>query len=67
MIVMLNLLIAIISESFAAVNSNAQQAAYQVRASIIAENNYLVSQSAKEGYAKQNGYLLIISDLDSEE
>lgn len=52
MIVMLNLLIAIISESFAAVNSNAQQAAYQVQASIIAENNYLIPQSAKEQYAQ---------------
>jgi len=42
MIVMLNLLIAIISETFAQVNSNAPQAALQQQASMIAENSYLI-------------------------
>jgi len=42
MIVMLNLLIAIISESFANVNSNAKNAMYQEMAALISENNYLI-------------------------
>lgn len=44
MIVMLNLLIAIISESFAAIHENAENAMYQQRASLIAENEYLVPE-----------------------
>ena len=42
MIVMLNLLIAIISETFARVNENAISAGYQERAAMISENSYLV-------------------------
>ena len=42
MIVMLNLLIAIISESFAAVNEVAENASYQEMAAMIAENAYLI-------------------------
>ena len=42
MIVMLNLLIAIISDSYARVTANSEQTTYQERASMIAENNYLV-------------------------
>lgn len=47
MIVMLNLLIAIISESFARVTSLSEQATYQERCSMIAENNYLIPDSVK--------------------
>jgi len=65
MIVMLNLLIAIISESFANVNSNARNAMYQEMASLIAENNYLVPESRKEHYAKKNLYLMVITDLEA--
>jgi hypothetical protein len=42
MIIMLNLLIAIISESFARINEVSQEASYQEKASIISENLYLV-------------------------
>lgn len=45
MIVMLNLLIAIISETFGKVNGNAENAAYQEMASIISENQYLVPEA----------------------
>lgn len=45
MIVMMNLLIAIISETFGRVNGNAEQAAYQEMACIIAENQYLIPTS----------------------
>ena len=41
-IVLMNLLIAIISDSFARVNSNAGPASYQEMAALISENSYLV-------------------------
>jgi hypothetical protein len=48
MIIMLNLLIAIISESFAAINEVSQQASYQEKAAMISENLYLVPEKAKQ-------------------
>lgn len=47
MIVMFNLLIAIISETFSDVNSYAEEAGMQERASMIAENSYLVPISIR--------------------
>ena len=47
MIIMMNLLIAIISESFANINSVSKQASYRERASMISENLYLVPNSVK--------------------
>lgn len=41
-VVMLNLLVAIISETFSAVKANAYSASYQERAAMIAENTYLI-------------------------
>ncbi|CDW88905.1 wd-40 repeat protein [Stylonychia lemnae] len=67
MIVMLNLLIAIISDAYAAVAEMSEQATYQERASMIAENNYLIPDSVKESYAKQGQFLLVITDLEKEE
>ncbi|CDW84989.1 wd-40 repeat protein [Stylonychia lemnae] len=64
MIVMLNLLIAIISESFARITAKADQAVYQEMASMIAENSYLIPASKKRSYAEQNQYLLIVNDLE---
>lgn len=51
MIVMLNLLIAIISDAYAAVAEVSEQATYQERASMIAENNYLIPEDIKKNYA----------------
>lgn len=51
MIVMLNLLIAIISETFAKVTGMADQKIYQEMASIIAENSYLIPEYRKTEYA----------------
>lgn len=65
MIVMLNLLIAIISESFASVTSKSDQAVYQEMASIIAENSYLIPDWRKKEYAIENKYLLIVNDLEN--
>lgn len=46
-IVMLNLLIAIISETFSHVKENASNASYQEMASMISENSYLIPQKLK--------------------
>jgi hypothetical protein len=46
MIIMLNLLIAIISESFAKINALSMQYNYQEKASMIAENTRLIPESA---------------------
>ena len=67
MIVLLNLLIAIISETFATVNTNAETTAQQEMTKLIAENNFLVPNWAKEAYAERNPYLLVITDLEAEE
>mmetsp|Transcript_19002 Transcript_19002/g.13799 ORF Transcript_19002/g.13799 Transcript_19002/m.13799 type:complete len:251 (+) Transcript_19002:4679-5431(+) len=67
MIVMLNLLIAIISESFAKVNSNAKNATYQEKASLIAENNYLIPDERKASYAPKYRHLMVITDLEAVE
>lgn len=64
MIVMLNLLIAIISESFAKVNNNIVQAVYQEKAMMIAENSYLIPDSVKNSYAIQGQHILFITNLE---
>lgn len=66
MIVMLNLLIAIISETFAKVNENAISAGYQEMAAMISENSYLVPDSVKQTYAEKDKYLMIVTDLEAE-
>jgi len=65
-IVMLNLLIAIISETFSTVKENAANAAYQEMASMIAENAYLIPDKVKSEYAEKNRYLMIVTDLENE-
>ena len=67
MIVMLNLLIAIISDAYAAVAEVSEQATYQERASMIAENNYLIPDNVKKNYAQQNSLLVVATDLEEEE
>eukprot|EP00347_Sterkiella_histriomuscorum_P016371 403353446 len=58
-IVMLNLLIAIISESFEKINNNALQASYQERAKIISENSYLIRTNRKQQYCQRNSFLIM--------
>lgn len=50
MIIMMNLLIAIISDAFAEVTAMSEQASYHEMAKIINENSYLIPQEAKEEY-----------------
>lgn len=51
MIIMLNLLIAIISDTYARIANNAEQASYQEMARLIDENMYIVPRKVKKTYA----------------
>jgi hypothetical protein len=63
MIIMLNLLIAIISESFAEVNSVQKEASFREQADIIAENTYLIPMDRQDSYCPTHKYLLSATDL----
>lgn len=65
-IVMLNLLIAIISESFSHVKENSQNATYQEMSAMIAENAYIIPQNIKDTYAEINRYIVVVTDLELE-
>lgn len=66
-IVMLNLLIAIISETFTMVKENSENASYQEMASMIGENAYLIPEHIKQTYALDNAYLMIVTELDGQD
>ena len=66
MIIMMNLLIAIISESFAEVNSVKEQASFREQADIIAENTYLIPMDRQKEYCASYKYLLCATDLQQE-
>jgi len=59
MIVMFNLLIAIISETFTNVNDNAVYAAFQEKANMVAENSYLIPEKEKDEACEDNCLLVI--------
>ncbi|CDW81515.1 wd-40 repeat protein [Stylonychia lemnae] len=61
-IVLLNLLIAIISLSFERINEKADLAAFQERARIIFENQYLIPNYVKRSLDDKNKFLGIIID-----
>jgi Ion transport protein len=65
-IVMLNLLIAIISESFTIVKENADNASYQEMSAMISENGYLIPDRLKKNYAQTNSYIMFVNDLESD-
>ena len=60
---MLNLLIALISESFGKINSNSISANYQERARLISENSYLIPASVKEAYCERQRYLIVADEV----
>lgn len=66
-IVMLNLLIAIVSEAFALINDNADNANYQERASLIAENHYLIPDYRKRQFCAKNQYLIVVEEDEQPE
>ena len=65
MIIMLNLLIAIISETFANVNANSEPNSYKEMASLISENGYMIPEDVRRSYAKQNNYLYVCTPLET--
>eukprot|EP00347_Sterkiella_histriomuscorum_P011114 403373706 len=65
LIVLLNLLIAIISETFEKVSGYSAKATYQEKAALIHENSFLIPYKIKQLYAKQNKFLLLVEELDS--
>lgn len=58
-VIMLNLLIAIISDTFAEVQNQAQRKMYQEFAQLICENYHLLSETEKKRYDSQGNYLFI--------
>lgn len=66
MIIMMNLLIAIISQSFSDISSVSQEASYRERAKIISENLYLVPWCTREFKSPQNSYVLMAVDVEKE-
>ena len=67
LIVMLNLLIAIISESFSKINDVAEQASYQERARIISENCYLIPADRQKGFSDKHKYMLVAREIQLNE
>lgn len=66
MIIMLNLLISIISESYEKISANLQAAAYQERAGMISENSFLIPQKRKDDFCEPNKYLVVSKDVSGE-
>ncbi len=64
MIVMLNLLIAIISDTYARMTENADQAAYQEMSALICENAYIIPITIKKSYAPKDKFLICLTDLE---
>ena len=58
-IVMFNLLISIMMEAYGRIAGDALGAAYQEKCRMIAENSYLISDSAKLEQTKQGKYLIM--------
>jgi hypothetical protein len=59
---MLNMLVAIISESFDDTNSRKIFAQYQEKARIIAENSYLIPKASKVKFCDKRKYLIIAKE-----
>lgn len=66
MIIMMNLLIAIISDSFAKVNSNSEQASYKEMAVLIHENYIYIPEDRQVEYCDPTKYLIIATDKQQE-
>ena len=64
-IIMLNLFIAIISESFDRVNQQGSKASFREKAGLIAENQFLLSNETKAGWVERGKYLLWAQRLHS--
>ena len=67
LIIMLNLLISIISESYEKISENIDAAAQQERASMVAENQFLIPTSRKKNFCPSNKYLVVALDTSEVE
>ena len=65
-IIMLNLLIALISESFNKINSDKMSANYQERARLISENTYLIPLSRLHEFndKKESKYIIVAGETE---
>lgn len=66
-VIMLNLMISIISNSFDKINSQGTQASYREKAGLIAENQFLLSAEVKQNWCLKNKYLLFAQVLGNQE
>lgn len=66
-VIMLNLFIAIISESFEKINSKGLLASYREKAGLIAENQFLLSAAVRKGWCEPHKYLLYAQSQRPEE
>lgn len=66
-IIMLNLFIAIISNSFQNINSQGEKASFREKAGLIAENQFLLSMEARMNWAEKNKYLLYVNTLNHQD
>jgi hypothetical protein len=66
MIIMFNLLIAIISDTFAKVNQNSEEAGYQEKAALIAENAFLLPRFIKKRHSAPDSFLFFAINLDKD-
>ena len=67
MIIMLNLFIAIISDVFSNVSSQGERASYREQASLIAENQQLISMEDQELWVESNKFLVYCEDLKNDQ
>jgi hypothetical protein len=61
-IIMLNLLIALISDTFASINSNSMSANYQERARLISENSYLIPTGKLIELDRNHSRYIVVAD-----
>lgn len=58
-VIMLNLLIAVISDTYARVEATSESAMYKNYADLMAENEYLVPNGYLEGHDNQGDYMYV--------
>ena len=62
-IIMLNLLIAMIVESFKKINSHSELTMYQEKADLISENSYLIPTCSRVSHCQKNKYLFVAREV----
>lgn len=63
-IIMLNLFIAIVSESFDKINSQARLASFREKAALIDDNRHLISAQTEANWCKRGKYLIYAQELE---